>query len=69
MCCGVKSHPGAGCWGHHHGGFQACGGPSHFGPSFWTKKQGITWLEQYLNDLREESKAVEERLAELKEEE
>jgi hypothetical protein len=68
MCCGVKSHPGAGCWGHHHGGFHACGGPSHFGPRFWIKEEGIAWLEQYLKDLREEAKAIEERLAELKEE-
>lgn len=68
MCCGSKGHPGAGHWGHHHGGLCGCGGPSHCGSRFWTKEEGIAWLEQYLKDLGEEAKAIEERLAELKEE-
>lgn len=45
------------------------GGPFRFGPRFWTKKEKIAWLEQYLEGLREEVKAVEERIATLKGEE
>ena len=69
MCCGPESHHGAGRWGHPHGGFCACGGPVRFGPRFWTKEEKIAWLGQYLEGLREEAKAVEERIAALKGEE
>jgi hypothetical protein len=63
-------HPHAG-WhrGHRHadscgcGGSDECGGPSHFRRRFWTKEEKIARLEQYLADLREEAKAVEERIA------
>lgn len=58
MCC----EPG-----RHHGGSCCCAGHSHFGPRFWTEKK-IAWLEQYLESLREEAKAVEGRIAEMKEE-
>ena len=66
MCCGPESHHGGRHWGHHHGGSCGCGGHFRFGPRFWTKKEKIAWLEQYLEDLREEAKAVEERVAGLK---
>ena len=66
MCCGPESHHGGQHWGHHHGVFCACGGPFRFGPHFWTKKEKIAWLEEYLEDLREEAKAVEGRIAALK---
>lgn len=69
MCCGHESHHGGRHRGHHHGGFCACGGHFRPGPCFWTKKEKIAWLEQYLEGLREEVKAVEERIAELKGEE
>jgi hypothetical protein len=32
---------------------------------FWTQKEKISYLEQYLEELREEVKAVEERIAAL----
>jgi hypothetical protein len=60
MCCGHESH--------HHGGFCACDGHSRLGPGFWTEKEKIAWLEKYLEWLKEEAKAVEERIAALREE-
>jgi len=56
MCCGPESH---------HGGFCCCGGYSRPRLCFWTKEEKIAWLEQYLEGLQEETKAVEERIAAL----
>jgi len=39
------------------------------GPGFWTKAEKVAWLEQVLEGLQEEVKAVEERIAALKGEE
>lgn len=36
------------------------------GRRFWTREERIAHLERYLEALRAEAKAVEERLAELK---
>jgi hypothetical protein len=69
MCCGHESHHGGRRWGHHHGGSCCCGGYTRFGPRFWTKKEKIAWLEEYLEGLREEAKAVEERITALSGEE
>ena len=69
MCCGPEIHHGGWHWDYRHGGLCACGRPFHFGPRFWTKEEKITWLEQYLEGLQEEAKAVEERIAALKGEE
>jgi hypothetical protein len=69
MCCGPESYHGVRHWAHHHSGFWACGWPFRFGPCSRTKKEEAAWLEQYLEGLREEAKAVEERIAELKGEE
>jgi hypothetical protein len=66
MCCGTEIHHG---WGRHHGGFCGCGAPFHCGPRFLTKEQKIARLEEYLEGLREEAKAIEERTAALKGEE
>lgn len=66
MCCGHESHYGARHRGHHHGGFCTCGGPFRSGPFFWTEKEKIASLQEYLKSLREEAKAVEERVAGLK---
>ena len=69
MCCESGS-PHAG-WHRGHGDFCGCGCGGHFrfGPRFWTKKEKIAWLEQYLEGLQEEAQAVEERIAKLKGEE
>ena len=69
MCCGAESNHGSQHCDHHHGVFCACGEPFRFGPRFWTKKEKIAWLEKNLEDLREEAKAVEGRIAALKGEE
>jgi hypothetical protein len=69
MCCGPESHHGGWPWGLHQMGFCACGMPFRFGPRFLTKEEKTTWLERYLEGLREEVKAVEQHIAELKEEE
>jgi hypothetical protein len=69
MCCGSESHHGGWHRGHHHGGSCCCDEPFRFGSRFWTKKEKIVWLEQYLDGLQEEAKAVEERIAALKGEE
>jgi len=66
MCCGTESHHG---WGRHHSGFCGCGVSFHCGPRFLTKEEKTAWLERYLEGLREEAKAVEERITALKEEE
>jgi hypothetical protein len=68
MCCGPEGHHGGRPWGHHHGSSCCCGGHSRPGLCFWTEKEKSAWLEQYLGSLREEVKAVEERIAALKEE-
>lgn len=67
MCCGTEGHHGRGV---HHGGFCGCGcgGHSHFGRCFLTKEEETAWLEQYLESLKTEAKAVEERIAALKKE-
>ena len=67
MCCGTEGHHAGWHGGRHHGCSCGCGGPFRFGPRFWTEKEKIAWLEQYLEGLREEAKAVEERVAEMKE--
>jgi hypothetical protein len=68
MCCGHESHQAGWPWGHHHAGFCACGVPFRSGSPFWTEEEKVAWLEQYLQGLQEEAKAVEERLAALKKE-
>jgi len=58
-CCG--NQPGR----QHHG----CDcGQVPWGPAFWTKEEKIARLEQYLQELLEETKTVEKRLAALKKE-
>ena len=68
MCCRTKSHHGSGHWGHPHGCSCGCDGHFHSGPHFWTKEEKIAWLGQYLEELQEGAKAIEERIAKLKEE-
>jgi len=69
MCCGHESHHGGGHRGHHHSGSCACDGHADIGPCFWTKKEKIAWLEEYLKDFQDEVKSIEERIAALKGEE
>ena len=66
MCCGSGSHYGGGHRGCHHNGSCACGGHADIGPCFWTKKEKIAWLEEYLEDLQAEVKSIKERITALK---
>lgn len=67
MGCGHRGHHhGRRREGRHHGRSCDCGGPGHFGRRFWTKEEKIARLEQYLEDLRQEAKAVEEHIAGLR---
>jgi hypothetical protein len=72
MCCGSRSHHsgrhcGPGHRGRHHRGPCACGQPFGFERRFWAREERIAWLEEYLEKLRAEAKAVEEQIAEMKE--
>jgi len=69
MCCGHESRYASKHQGHRHSGSCACGGHACFGAAFWTREEKIAWLEEDLGGLREEAKAVEERIAALKGEE
>lgn len=66
MCCDPGSHHGGMHRSHHHGG--SCGCLPHSGHRFWTRDEKVAWLEEYLEGLQGEAKAVEERIAAMKEE-
>jgi len=70
MDCGCGQHHGQ---GHGQGSGCRCeeesghhGGWGHFGRRFRTREERISNLEEYLQALQAEAKAVEEHLAELK---
>jgi hypothetical protein len=65
MCHGPSGPHARGPWAHQ----SSCCGSFHHGPRFRTKEQEAAALEGYLESLREEAKAVEETIAELKGEE
>jgi hypothetical protein len=57
------------CCNQHRGHDHGCGcGQCSCGPAFWTKEEKIARLEQVLQELLEETKIVEKRLAALKKE-
>jgi|SaaInl8_200m_RNA_FD_contig_21_3723673_length_289_multi_4_in_0_out_0_1 hypothetical protein len=69
MCCRNESHQ---CGGHresHHSSSCACGEHTNFGSCFLTKKEKIAKLDEYLEELKVEEKAIEERIIALKAEE
>ncbi len=68
--CGCHESSGRHHGGHdmdqHQGDSCGCHESFHSWPRrIWTQKEQISYLEQYLADLREEVKAVEERIAAL----
>jgi hypothetical protein len=69
MCCGSENHHGGGHRGRHHSGSCACDGHADIGPCFWTKKEKIAWLEEYLEDVQAEVKSIKKRITALKGEE
>lgn len=68
MCCASGSHHGFQRWGYQNVCFCGCDDPQYFRPRFITKKQRIAELEKYLEDLRDETKAVGEHIAQIKKE-
>ena len=69
MCCESKNHHGGGHGDRRHSSSCGCGEHADFGPCFWTKKEKITSLEEYLEDLQTEAKSIKERIEMLKGEE
>ena len=68
MCCTTGSHHGIQRWGHQNACLCGCDGPMHLRPRFMTQKQRIANLEEHLKDLRDEAKAVEEHIDQIKKE-
>ena len=68
MCCTTGSHHGVQRWGPQDACFCGCNEPGYFRPRFMTNKRRIANLEKHLEDLRDEVKAVEEHIAQIKKE-
>ena len=68
MCCTTVSHREGHRWGPQNVCFCGCDEPGNYRPRFMTKKQRIAGLEKYLESLRDEAKAVEEHIAQIKKE-
>ena len=68
MCCTTGSHHGFHGSGHQNVCFCGCDEPGSYRPRFMTKKQRIANLQQYLEALQDEAKAVEEHIAQIKKE-
>ena len=68
MCCGTDSHHGLQRWGHQNICSCGCLSVERTRPRLMTRKQRIAGLEQLLEDLQEEAKAVKEYIAEVKKE-
>ena len=68
MCCNTGRYQGFQKVGQPDVCFCGCDDTQHFRPRFMTKKQRIAGLEELLENLREEAKAVEEHIAQIKKE-
>ena len=68
MCCDTGSHYGFQRREHPTACFCGCIDPEYYRPRFMTKKQRIANLEKHLGILRDEAKAVEEHIAQIKKE-
>ena len=68
MCCRHSSHNDVGHSSPHLHSPCVCGGHEDIRPCFWTKEEKIAYLEDYLDDLKNKKKSVDERIATLKEE-
>ncbi|MFO7943645.1 MAG: hypothetical protein R6U51_05020 [Anaerolineales bacterium] len=71
--CGNHHGEGCSCREHHRSADCCCGErrhhrEGHFHRRYFTREEKIAELEGYLEDLQAEIQAVEERLADLKEE-
>ena len=68
MCCTTGIHHGFERRGHQNVCFCGCDEPWNFRPQFMTKKQKIAKLEEHLEVLRDETKAIEAQIAKIKKE-
>ena len=68
MCCATGSHQGFHRSRQQNVCFCGCDDPWPYRPRFITKKQRIANLEQHLEVLRDEARAVEEHIAGIKKE-
>ena len=68
MCCTTARNHGSQRWGHPGACFCGCDDALNFRPRFMTKAQRINRLNQHLEDLKNEAKAVEEYIVEIKKE-
>ena len=68
MCCTTVGHHGFQPWGHYNTCCCGCDNPFQRRLHFMTKEQRITGLRKHLEDLRNEAKAVEEHIGQIKKE-
>jgi len=68
MCCTTGSHHGFQRSGHQDVCLCGCDDPQYFRPRFMTQKQRVARLEEYLRNLRDEVKGVEEQISQIKKE-
>jgi hypothetical protein len=78
MACGCERDGGRGRYLGHHGGSCGCGRGCHHGdrcccgshfhasPAFWTRDEKVAWLESRLEELQEQVRTIQERIAVLK---
>ena len=66
MCCGKVNQQGSMQLAHH--GVCGCQESMRSAPRFMTKDRRIAGLKEHLADLRDEAKAVEEHIAQIKKE-
>ena len=69
MCCRHDTHHEGGHNGPHFRGPSACDRHEDIRPCFWSKREKIAYLEEYLEDIKNKWKSVDERISALKEEE
>lgn len=68
MCCTTGSRHEFRRYGQQDVCFCGCDDLGSYRPRFLTKKQRVAKLEQYLEGLRDEARAVEEHIAQTKKE-
>lgn len=68
MCCHTERHRGVHSWHRPHFCDCGCDEPPFMRPRFLTRKQRIEALEQRLAELREEVNGVEAHIAQIKKE-
>ena len=68
MSCNTGSHHVSERWGHPGICFCGCDDVLNFRPRFLAKEQRLNRLKQYRDDLKNEAKAVEEHIVQIKQE-